>query len=641
MRFGHRIAVQQHVGMCGATGDHRQAVGFLGHQAIDDDRPVMIQHRVDAGVQASLILDPDALPAIGLGQLHEVGQAVGIAVGVAGFVGQLLPLADHAHVLVVEDEHLDRQAILAGRAQFLDVHLDAGFTRHIDHQRIGIAELRADGGGQAVAHRTKAPAGEPFVGLIEPHILCRPHLVLPDFRGDYGRALARLLVKSLDCQLGHHQAVRAGSVRIGKAVACLPAADPRFPFGQLRRAAIAPGRDQLLQHRGAIAHDAKLHRHDLVDARPVDIDVDLRRSGAERIQPAGHPIVEPRADADHHVAPVHRHVRFVSAVHPQHAEPVRIGVGEGAKSHKRGGNGRVRQALELAQQAGCFGAGIDHSPAGVKDGIARVRDQLDGAVDLVLRSGHPRLVAIAPAGKGGVRRRPIDQLSDLHVLGNVDDDRTGAAGGGDAKRLVDRGFQLAHVLHKIIVLRAVPGDADRIGFLESVGPDQRGRHLSGDHHHGDRVQVGIGNTGHGIGGTRPAGDEHHAGLSGRAGIAFRRVGSACFVTHEDMAQFGMIAINAEQLVIDRQDRTARVPEHEFHPVPDQRIDQYGSAGPRSRHRSVPVPPRTKQTRHLYGGSVPGRMERATGVVWRVGTVWRNKSSMSTPVCATLCRLQCR
>ena len=48
------------------------------------------------------------------------------------------------------------------------------------------------------------------------------------------------------------------------------------------------------------------------------------RSLAERVQPPGHPVVEPRADRQQHVAAVHRQVGLVGAVHAQHAEELRI-----------------------------------------------------------------------------------------------------------------------------------------------------------------------------------------------------------------------------------------------------------------------------------------------------------------------------
>ena len=48
----------------------------------------------------------------------------------------------------------------------------------------GIAELRADRRGQAVAHRAEPARGQPVVRLLEVEVLRRPHLVLADFGGD-------------------------------------------------------------------------------------------------------------------------------------------------------------------------------------------------------------------------------------------------------------------------------------------------------------------------------------------------------------------------------------------------------------------------------------------------------------------------
>ncbi len=49
-----------------------------------------------------------ALDAVGLTQLHKVGVADQINAAFAILKEQLLPLADHAEVAVVEDEDLDR-----------------------------------------------------------------------------------------------------------------------------------------------------------------------------------------------------------------------------------------------------------------------------------------------------------------------------------------------------------------------------------------------------------------------------------------------------------------------------------------------------------------------------------------------------
>ncbi len=82
----------------------------------------------------------------------------------------------------------------------------------------------------------------------------------------------------------------------------------------------------------------------------IDIDVDLLRARREGVEPAGDAVVEARADVDHHVAIMHRHVGFVGAVHAEHAEPVLARRRIGAKAHQRRGDRDVGHRHELAQQ---------------------------------------------------------------------------------------------------------------------------------------------------------------------------------------------------------------------------------------------------------------------------------------------------
>ena len=133
---------------------------------------------------------------------------------------------------------------------------------------------------------------------------------------------------------------------------------------------------------------------------------------------------------------------------------------------------------------------------------------------------------------------------------------------------------LRRILHQIIVLGAVPRDADRIGLLERVGADQGGRHLPGDDDHRDRIHQRVGDAGDGVGRARARGDEHDAGLAGRPRIAFRRVGRGLLMADEDVAD----PLLLEHRVVDRQHRAAGIAEHDLHAEIAQRLDQdIGSA----------------------------------------------------------------
>ncbi len=144
-----------------------------------------------------------------------------------------------------------------------------------------------------------------------------------------------------------------------------------------------------------------------------------------------------------------------------------------------------------------------------------------------------------------------------HVLGNIDDYRPRTSGAGDVKRLLDGQRQIAHVLHQEIVLHTMPGDANRIALLESILADVEGRHLPGEYHHRDRIHVGRGDAGHGIGRTGARGHQRDADLAGSPGITVGRVNASLLVANQNMLDLILL----EQLVVNVQNRPAGVAEH--------------------------------------------------------------------------------
>jgi len=434
-----------------------------------------------------------------------------------------------------------------------------------------MAKLRADGGRQAIAHRAKPAAGQPFVRIIKAEILCCPHLVLANLGGDDRLLRVGHGVKLLDRPLRHdHVGMLGRARRIGEAFARAPAGNARLPFAQILRAACAPGRDHLFEHRAAITDNPQINRHRLVDRGAINIDVDLGRTRRECVQSARHPVIEARADAHHHIALVHRHIGFVSAMHPQHPEPIGMDRREGAKAHQRRGDRRARHVLELAQQFRGARAGIDHPAAGVEDRALGMGDEINGLDDLIGRRHHLRGIAVRA---GADHRAAFGRHGDLHILGDVDHHGAGAAGGRDAEGFLDGGGKIGRVFDEVIVLGAVARDADGVGLLKGVGANQAGRDLPGDDHQRDRIHPRIGNAGERIGRAGAGGDQHHARLAGRTGIAFGSMGRARFVAHEDMAD----RLIAEQLVIDRQHRATRIAEDIFHALLDQASHKDGRA----------------------------------------------------------------
>ena len=332
----------------------------------------------------------------------------------------------------------------------------------------------------------------------------------------------------------------------------------------------APDADHVLQHMRAVADDRDVDLDVLVDRRRVDVDVDLARAGRERVEPPGDAVVEARADAQHHVAVVHRPVRLVGAVHAEHAEPLRIGRRIGAEPHQRGGDREAGEPRELAQQVARLRPGIDDAAARIDDRPLRLRQHFDRGLHLVEVALELRLVGLDLHRL----RALIGAGRELHVLRDVDHHRSRPAVRRDVEGFVQHARQVVHALHQVIVLGAGPRDADRVAFLERVVADQMRRHLAGDAHDRDRVHQRVGQAGHRIGGAGTRGDQHAADLAGRARVAFRRVHRALLVPHQDVAQLLLL----EHGVVDRKYRAARIPENVLDPLIEQGLDHHLGAG---------------------------------------------------------------
>ncbi len=132
--------------------------------------------------------------------------------------------------------------------------------------------------------------------------------------------------------------------------------------------------------------------------------------------------------------------------------------------------------------------------------------------------------------------RPLELgLGDLDILGKVDQHRAGTTGTGDIERLTDNARDVLGVTHQEAVLGDRPGDADHVHLLKGIVADQRGGHLAGDDHHRDRIHVGGGDAGHGVGGAGARSGDGHPHLTGCPGVAVGRMGAALLVAGQDMA----------------------------------------------------------------------------------------------------------
>ena len=329
-------------------------------------------------------------------------------------------------------------------------------------------------------------------------------------------------------------------------------------------------RHHIFEHMRAVADDPQIDLDVLVDRRRIDVDVDFFRARREGVEPAGDPVVEARTDGDHQIAIVHRPVGFPSAVHAEHAEPLRIGGRKGAEPHQGRGDRKAGELGKLAQGLARRAAGIDHAAAGIKQRALGGRHHLDRLLDLVGIALELRPIAFVLEFLG----LGISPGGELNILGDIDHHRPGPAARGDVESLVQDARQVGDVFDQIIVFGARPGDADRVAFLERVVADEMGRHLAGDDHQRDGVAERIGEAGDRVGGAGPGGHQHGPDLAGRARIAFGRVHRSLLVPHQDVAHFLLL----EERVVDRQHGAARIAEDVFNSLVGQRRQHHFRPG---------------------------------------------------------------
>ncbi len=210
----------------------------------------------------------------------------------------------------------------------------------------------------------------------------------------------------------------------------------------------------------------------LADLGGIDIDVDHLGVRSEGREPAGDTVVEAHAKGDEEIGVRQPHVGGVAAVHAGHADEVGVVGRQRAQAHE-GADGRQVSGFHQRSQ---FGGGprSDDPASGVHHRPLCLPDHLGGAADLAgVAFGVDLVAGQMDRGNGSVARLALE-----HVLGDIDEHGTGAAGGGDVESLVDDLRQFGQVLDEVVVLGAGTGDAEGVRFLKRIAADQLGDDLS-------------------------------------------------------------------------------------------------------------------------------------------------------------------
>ena len=291
-----------------------------------------------------------------------------------------------------------------------------------------------------------------------------------------------------------------------------------------------------------VTQDRDINADHFVNRGCINVDMRLGGFWGERIDAPRNPVVKARADIDHQITVVHRHVGLVKSVHPQHTQPFVARRGVGTKAHERGCDRKASGLDQFAQQLAGSGAGIDDAAAGIEHrplGFFHRASQLGDRVYIAFDLRGVMALAL------GLFR--IGARSELHVLGNIDQNGAGAARHGHVKRLMYDTGQFVGLFHQPVMFGAGARDTYSVGFLECIRTDHECRHLPRQHDNRDAVHQGVGQPGHSVGRTGARCHQRHAGFTSGPCIAFGGMHSTLFMAHQHVANFVLL----KDLVIDR------------------------------------------------------------------------------------------
>ncbi len=273
---------------------------------------------------------------------------------------------------------------------------------------------------------------------------------------------------------------------------------------------------------------------DLAELGHVDVDVNLHRVLAEGRELAGDAVVPARADGHDEVAAVHRLVGVGGSVHAQHAQVKRVVFG-----HRT-----------LAQQC-IHDRGLDLLGK-FQNGLARVRDHRAVAdqENRPERLGQKRRRLLECHGVGVLGHVVAGQIDLVHegrrtgrgqhILGQIDEHRPRSARARDEEGFLHHPRDVVHILDQEAVLDRGVGDARDVRLLEAVLAEHGANDLATQHDHGNRIGQGGEQAGHRVGGARPRGHHHDAGLAGGAGKAIGHVCGALLVPGEDQLDLRLV-----------------------------------------------------------------------------------------------------
>ncbi len=430
-------------------------------------------------------------------------------------MAQLVPF-DQTVLGVVEDQDDDVELQAQRGVDFLVVHHEAAVTGDRDDLAVRIGQLAGNGTRQGDAHGGEAvgdDAGVRRFGLVH---AADPHLVGTDVGDDDVLVVQDLAQVPQDLLRLDREALVV--LVLGPFLL-----DHVHQFVDLRiRFALHLAGDAL-QRVVNVANDAAFQDVVLVDFGGAVVDMQdlLVAVRVPQLRVVFHHV---DADTDDQIGHFETEGHVVLGFEADGAQRQAVAGRDHALGHEGGGHGDVEFFRELDHFLRRLGADDavahhDHGRLGILDvfggrgALAARGDRLGGR--LLFQRLHVRDLHV-----GDVFREVDEAAARLFVLGGLEglahdfrhDLRLQHLGG----ILGDRQEQVHQV-------------EDLVAFLVQA----RGGALPGDGDHGSAVHVGIGNTGHQVGGTRTQGGHANAGAAGEAAVDVGHEGGALLVFYGD------------------------------------------------------------------------------------------------------------
>src|SRR5215217_114279 len=403
-----------------AARDHGVHVRFGVYVEVQNDAAVLLLRPPDGGLYVVALLDGPSAQPIGGGELLVVRAGYG-RLGVAAVVKELLPLAHHAEVAVVEDGHLDVQPEVPYGRELLQVHLDAAVACHDPNGLIGVGERYPHRRREREAHRAETTRSYMAILLGELEELGGPHLVLadvgdePDFfagRGLYG---------------GHDpdRAVLVPRSHFAPLLWLLVPRDLRPPLlaSVLIFHLLEVGEDAA-QGWLRVGGDPDCRLHDLAQLGGIDVYMHDLGVWGEPVCGARDPVVEAHPDGEEEIRTIYRPIHARRAVHPRPADVQRVVLRERADPQQGRHDWHARPLGEQPEL---------HLRPGERDAVPR---QDERPLRLPEKQRR-RLERRALERRGHLFEPPVTIVlagCELHVLWHVHEDRPGAARACDLER---------------------------------------------------------------------------------------------------------------------------------------------------------------------------------------------------------------